>query len=104
VSSTEVKTTCPYCGVGCGVIAQLDDEGRVSIFGDPEHPSTFSQLCSKGAALADTIGMEGRLLCPEVDGSTQSWDTALNTVAYRFQEIIENMAPTPWPSMSLDRY
>ncbi len=86
---SEVKTTCPYCGVGCGVLAQMDEEGGVTIVADPEHPSNFGRLCSKGAALGDTLGMEGRLLYPEVEGNTQSWDTALNTVAYRFQEIIK---------------
>ena len=91
--SSEVKTTCPYCGVGCGVLAQLDEEGGVTILGDPQHPSNFGRLCSKGAALGDTLGMEGRLLYPEVDGNTQSWDTALNTVAYRFQEIINEHGP-----------
>ena len=86
--SLEVKTTCPYCGVGCGVLAQLDEEGGVTVTGDPQHPSNFGRLCSKGAALGDTLSMEGRLLFPEVDGNTQSWNTALNTVAYRFQDII----------------
>ncbi len=85
---SEVKTTCPYCGVGCGVLAQVDEEGQVTISADPEHPSNFGRLCSKGAALGDTLSMEGRLLYPEVDGNTQSWNTALNAVAYRFQEII----------------
>ena len=91
--SLEVKTTCPYCGVGCGVLAHLGDEGQVTITADPQHPSNFGLLCSKGAALGDTIGMEGRLLYPEVDGNTQSWDTALNTVAYRFQDIIKEHGP-----------
>lgn len=90
---SEVKTTCPYCGVGCGVLAQLDEEGGVTVVADPNHPSNFGRLCSKGAALGDTLGMEGRLLYPEVEGNTQSWDTALNTVAYRFQEIIKEHGP-----------
>ncbi len=90
---SEVKTTCPYCGVGCGVLAQMDEEGGVTIVADPEHPSNFGRLCSKGAALGDTLSMEGRLLYPEVEGNTQSWDTALNTVAYRFQEIIKEHGP-----------
>ena len=90
---SEVKTTCPYCGVGCGVLAQLDEEGGVTIAADPNHPSNFGRLCSKGAALGDTLSMEGRLLYPEVEGNTQSWDTALNTVAYRFQEIIKEHGP-----------
>jgi len=91
--SLEVKTTCPYCGVGCGVIAQLDEEGGVTVSGDPQHPANFGRLCSKGAALGDTLSMEGRLLYPEVDGNTQDWDTALNTVAYRFQDIIKEHGP-----------
>ena len=87
--ASEVRTTCPYCGVGCGVLAKLDDEGQIHISGDPAHPANFGRLCSKGSALGDTLSMEGRLLYPEVDGNTQSWDTALNTVAYRFQQTIE---------------
>ena len=90
---SEVKTTCPYCGVGCGVLAQVDEEGQVTISGDLQHPSNFGRLCSKGAALGDTLSMEGRLLYPEIEGNTQSWDTALNTVAYRFQEIVKKHGP-----------
>ena len=87
---SEIKTTCPYCGVGCGVLAQLDEEGGVTVVADPLHPSNYGRLCSKGAALGDTLSMEGRLLYPEVDGNTQSWNTALNTIAYQFQDIIKN--------------
>ncbi|MGO7208336.1 hypothetical protein ACCT30_45925, partial [Rhizobium ruizarguesonis] len=53
--AAEVKTTCPYCGVGCGVLATIDEAGAVSVKGDPEHPSNFGRLCSKGSALAETI-------------------------------------------------
>lgn len=91
--SLEVKTTCPYCGVGCGVIAQLDDQGGVTVSGDLSHPANFGRLCSKGAALADTLSMEGRLLSPEVEGEVQSWDAALDTVADRFQKIIKEHGP-----------
>lgn len=84
-----IKTTCPYCGVGCGVLAQVESDGQVSISGDPEHPANFGRLCSKGAALGETLTMEGRLLSPEVEGETQNWDTALNTVASRFQDNIK---------------
>ena len=83
-----IKTTCPYCGVGCGVLAQVQPDGQVNISGDPEHPANFGRLCSKGAALGETLSMDGRLLYPEVEGETKSWDTALNTVASRFKEII----------------
>jgi len=83
-----VKTTCPYCGVGCGILAQLDEDGRVTVKGDPDHPSNFGRLCSKGAALADTISYEGRLLYPEINGETENWSNALNHVALKLNDTI----------------
>jgi assimilatory nitrate reductase catalytic subunit len=77
-----VKTTCPYCGVGCGVLATPG-----SITGDPGHPANFGRLCVKGAALAETIGLEGRLLHPMVGGRQSDWDTALATIAERFGRL-----------------
>jgi len=91
--SLEVKTTCPYCGVGCGVVAQLDEGSGVTVSGDTDHPANFGRLCSKGAALGDTLSMDGRLLYPEVDGNRQNWDSALATVANRFQGIIKEHGP-----------
>lgn len=88
-----VKTTCPYCGVGCGVIAEIGAGGDVSVRGDPEHPANFGRLCSKGSALAETIGLEGRLLYPEVGGSRTTWDAALDLVASKFSETIETHGP-----------
>lgn len=38
-SVTTIRTTCPYCGVGCGVLAQVDTAGTISVTGDPEHPA-----------------------------------------------------------------
>ncbi len=87
--SLEVQTTCPYCGVGCGVIASINDAGSVSVKGDPAHPANFSRLCSKGAALADTIGMDGRALYPEVDGIEYSWEHALGYAARKLRSIID---------------
>ncbi|MGK4422396.1 molybdopterin-dependent oxidoreductase, partial [Klebsiella pneumoniae] len=63
-----VRTTCPYCGVGCGVVALPDGKGGAAIAGDPEHPANRGRLCSKGAALGETLGLEDRLLHPEIDG------------------------------------
>lgn len=84
----ETKTTCPYCGVGCGVIARVDDDGSVSVKGDPDHPSNYGRLCSKGAALAETIDLDGRILHPEIGGQQASWDEALDLVAGKFSEAI----------------
>lgn len=89
----EVKTTCPYCGVGCGVIAKRNKDGTVAVRGDPDHPANFGRLCSKGSALHETVGLEGRLLAPEIDGRKADWDEALNTVASKFSETIAEHGP-----------
>ncbi|MFB2564905.1 molybdopterin-dependent oxidoreductase [Rhizobium sp. IMFF44] len=91
--SIETKTTCPYCGVGCGVIASVDDDGKVSVKGDPDHPANFGRLCSKGSALAETIDLDGRLLHPEIAGQRASWDEALDLVAKRLSEAIAEHGP-----------
>ncbi len=90
---TETRTTCPYCGVGCGVIARIEDDGKVSVKGDPEHPANFGRLCSKGSALAETLDLEGRVLAPQVHGETTSWDEALDLVARRFKDTIAEHGP-----------
>jgi assimilatory nitrate reductase catalytic subunit len=89
----EVKTTCPYCGVGCGVIAAVHDDGAVSVKGDPDHPSNYGRLCSKGSALAETIDLDGRILHPEIGGQPAAWDEALDLVARRFSEAIAEHGP-----------
>lgn len=63
-STKTVRTTCPYCGVGCGVLAQTDKLGVISVKGDPEHPANFGKLCSKGSALAQTLSTKRRLTQP----------------------------------------
>jgi assimilatory nitrate reductase catalytic subunit len=89
----EVKTTCPYCGVGCGVIARIADDGVVSVKGDPEHPANFGRLCSKGSALAETIDLDGRVLHPEIAGRRVGWDDALDLVANSFSRTIDEHGP-----------
>jgi assimilatory nitrate reductase catalytic subunit len=88
-----VKTTCPYCGVGCGIIATPQNDGTVTIEGDPTHPANLGLLCSKGAELCETMGLDGRLLAPEIDGQQVAWDTALDHVAARFRDIISAHGP-----------
>ncbi len=67
-----IRTTCPYCGVGCGVLAQIDEVGAVSVKGDPKHPANFGKLCSKGSALAQTLGTERRLTQPYYQNKSAS--------------------------------
>ncbi|MCW8924204.1 MAG: molybdopterin-dependent oxidoreductase [Gammaproteobacteria bacterium] len=89
----EIKTTCPYCGVGCGLVVSQDDDKRYSVSGDKNHPANFGRLCSKGSALAETLDLENRLLQPVVNGDQCDWEVALNTVASRFQQVIEQHGP-----------
>ena len=64
LAAVATKTTCPYCGVGCGVLATPDGAGGAKVVGDPGHPANFGRLCSKGCALDETLGLDGRLLHP----------------------------------------
>jgi assimilatory nitrate reductase catalytic subunit len=86
------RSTCPYCGVGCGVTASVSAEA-VTLTGDSLHPANFGRLCSKGAALADTLDHEGRLLYPLANGQRVSWDDALDRVAHGFNKVIAEHGP-----------
>jgi assimilatory nitrate reductase catalytic subunit len=88
-----VQTACPYCGVGCGVIATPLADGTVGIKGDPDHPANFGRLCSKGAALGETLALDGRLLFPLVDGTRTDWPVALDLIADRFGRTIAEHGP-----------
>ena len=87
------RTTCPYCGVGCGVLATPQPDGSVTIAGDPDHPANFGRLCSKGSALGETLSLDGRLLHPEIADKRVTWDEALDHVAGRFTRIIAEHGP-----------
>ena len=89
----ETRTTCPYCGVGCGVIARTQEDGAVTVKGDPDHPANFGKLCSKGGALAETLGLEDRLLTPEIYGQKVSWNVASQVVASGLNKIKKQHGP-----------
>lgn len=95
----EVKSTCCYCGVGCGVLIKTEGGNITGVRGDPEHPANFGRLCSKGATLHLTAKPDGRALFPELrtirDAPRQraSWDEALDRVAARFAAIIREHGP-----------
>src|SRR5882762_2050062 len=90
---TPIRTTCPYCGVGCGIVATPDGNGGAEIAGDPKHPASRGRLCSKGAALGETLSLEDRLLHPEIDGRRVSWDRALDAVAQGIGEVVARHGP-----------
>jgi assimilatory nitrate reductase catalytic subunit len=85
---TTIKTTCAYCGVGCGVAGMVGQGRSVSVAGDAVHPANFGRLCSKGAALGATASLEGRLLEPTINGKVASWTEATALVAKRFKDTI----------------
>ncbi len=91
--SKTVCSTCPYCGVGCGVKLTPDGQGNLAVEGDPNHPANKGKLCSKGLALGETVGLEERLLAPRVNGAETGWHDALNLVAKRFSDTIAEHGP-----------
>ncbi|MEP9349034.1 nitrate reductase [Xanthobacter sp. KR7-225] len=97
-ASPAVKTTCPYCGVGCGVAVVPDGAGGAHVEGDKAHPANIGRLCSKGAALGETLGLSTRLLYPMMragDGPLErtSWAAALDRVAADLRAIIDRHGP-----------
>ena len=84
-----IRTTCPYCGVGCGLVVAANG----TITGDAEHPANRGRLCSKGAALGATLGHEGRLLRPQIGGREAGWEEALDRIAGEFTDAIAAFGP-----------
>ncbi|MEW6628283.1 MAG: molybdopterin-dependent oxidoreductase, partial [Pseudomonadota bacterium] len=90
---TSIRTTCAYCGVGCGITATPTGPRTATIRGDDAHPANHGRLCSKGTHLGETIGLTGRLLHPMIGNRRASWDKALDLVARRFRETIDRYGP-----------
>lgn len=94
---TETKSTCPYCGVGCGVVIEHDGAQITGVRGDPAHPANFGRLCTKGSTLALTaaapITLARRLRVPRLHGQAVGWDEALDTAAERFAAIVTEHGP-----------
>jgi len=88
-----VRTTCPYCGVGCGIRARRTPDGEVEIAGDREHPTNRGRLCSKGTTLGETLGLNGRLLYPRWQGQRVSWDRALDIAASGIKRVVRERGP-----------
>src|SRR5689334_23550423 len=88
-----VRTTCAYCGVGCGILAKPDGQGGALISGDPRHPANFGRLCSKGSALGETLGLETRLLHPEIGGRRVDWNEAFDFVADGLRRVSRTHGP-----------
>jgi assimilatory nitrate reductase catalytic subunit len=99
----ETKSTCPYCGVGCGVIIESSAHQITGVRGDPDHPANFGRLCTKGSTLHLTasaaVNQQTRLLQPMqrlqrgAPAQRVSWDAALDLAADKFARIISAHGP-----------
>ncbi|RDD91982.1 nitrate reductase [Acidovorax sp. BoFeN1] len=99
----ETKSTCPYCGVGCGVIIESHGPQITGVRGDPTHPANFGRLCTKGSTLhltaSSPITLQTRLLQPlrraQRSDAPQplSWDAALGLATEKFADIIQRHGP-----------
>ena len=100
---SETRSTCPYCGVGCGVIIESQGTQITGVRGDPDHPANFGRLCSKGSTLhltaTSAVTQQARLLQPlrrSTRGGTLrpvSWDAALDEATERFASVIQTHGP-----------
>lgn len=93
-----IATTCPYCGVGCGVrVTQTRHDGSewqtLRVSGLTDHPANFGTLCVKGSALHETIDHKGRLRQPTINGQATDWPMALTTVADKIADVINEHGP-----------
>jgi assimilatory nitrate reductase catalytic subunit len=93
MSDADIRTTCPYCGVGCGLRGQATPERGLRITPDADHPANQGRICSKGAALGETVGLQSRLLSPSIGGRNVSWQRAISHVAQGFRRTIEKHGP-----------
>jgi assimilatory nitrate reductase catalytic subunit len=93
----DTRSTCPYCGVGCGVIIESENDEVVGVRGDPDHPANFGRLCTKGSTLAMTAQplryMQARAKYPLINGERATWDAALSVCVDKFASIIEKHGP-----------
>ncbi|HWT21581.1 MAG TPA: molybdopterin-dependent oxidoreductase, partial [Variovorax sp.] len=99
----ETRSTCPYCGVGCGVVIESDGTQITGVRGDPDHPANFGRLCTKGSTLHLTataaITRQTRLLQPmrraerRAAPAPVAWDAALDIATDKFAQVIRDHGP-----------
>lgn len=98
-TSKTVKGSCPYCGVGCGIVMEVAGDRVVKVFGDKSHPANFGRLCTKGGACAQAITESGRMekayvrLARDQDQAPVSVDDAISETARRLKTIIDRDGP-----------
>jgi len=99
MASTEVRSVCPYCGVGCGIVMSVADGKVNKISGDKQHPSNFGRLCTKGLTAHLPLTAAGRMESAFVrqqrdhEPARSSMDQAITQAAERLRGIIDQHGP-----------
>ncbi|MBU2865249.1 molybdopterin-dependent oxidoreductase [Reinekea forsetii] len=96
LNNCSTKTTCPYCGVGCGVEVSVKaalNEVQVKAKGDANHPANFGKLCVKGSNLLQTLTPQGRPTQPYIQGKPVEWNDAIHTIAGKIKDVIAKHGP-----------
>lgn len=98
LSVADINTTCPYCGVGCGIrVSKSESDNQhslpVLINGDKRHPANFGKLCIKGKNLGDTLINDNRLALPKINNQIQKWPRTLDYVASQLTKTIDKYGP-----------
>ncbi len=99
----ETRSTCPYCGTGCGVLIESDGARITGVRGDPAHPANHGRLCTKGSTLhltaSPALAQQTRLLQPALRATRGAapqdvgWDAALDLAAGRLASIVQEHGP-----------
>ncbi|MBW7477076.1 bifunctional nitrate reductase/sulfite reductase flavoprotein subunit alpha [Paenibacillus oenotherae] len=99
MSTKKIKSVCPYCGVGCGIVLEVSGNRVVKAAGDKEHPTNFGRLCTKGSTCAQAIAESGRMEYayrrPARNGEPvqTSADQAISETALRLRAILDQHGP-----------
>ncbi|MGV6397109.1 sulfite reductase subunit alpha [Pseudomonas caspiana] len=97
--SKTVRSVCPYCGVGCGIVLQVENNLIVKVSGDKQHPSNFGRLCTKGSTCAVPVANSGRMEHAFMrqernrDPARIGMDQAIQATASRLRAIIDEHGP-----------
>ncbi|MCU1723042.1 bifunctional nitrate reductase/sulfite reductase flavoprotein subunit alpha [Pseudomonas sp. 5P_5.1_Bac1] len=99
MTSTTVRSVCPYCGVGCGIVMSVTDNRVTKVSGDKQHPSNFGRLCTKGLSCHQPLRESGRMEWAFLRDQRQrdpvrlGIDQAIEQTARRLRAIIDRDGP-----------
>jgi ferredoxin-nitrate reductase len=99
VSSKQTRTLCPYCGVGCGLIAESEGGRLTKVSGDPLYPVNRGATCQKPRRLPDAVHAPDRATTPLRRGALDErwreagWRSVIPDLAKRLHGIADDHGP-----------